>query len=144
MTNKLFSLEDAVLTVDGIEITGYENAQDAISIAPLGDDGELTYGIGGNGVFIHSCNHGATVTLKTLQHSETNQRLNELRNHQINNPTTAKGLLITYKDLRNGDEFLLTGCWFSTPPTHARGTSHNGVTWTFKATKAEFKLKGGM
>lgn len=142
--SKSFSMEDAVLTIDGYEITGYENAQDSISIAPVGDDGDITYGINGKGVFVHSCNRGATVTIKTLQHTETNEKLNQLRNSQINNPTTATGKLITYKDLRNGDEFLLTGCWFTTPPTHARGTAHNGVTWTFKATKAEFDIKGGL
>jgi len=142
--SKSFSMEDAVLTIDGYEITGYENAQDSISIAPVGDAGDITYGINGEGVFVHSCNRGAMITIKTLQHSETNEKLNQLSNAQINNPTTATGKLITYKDLRNGDEFLLTGCWFTTLPTHARGTSHNGVTWTFKATKAEFNIKGGL
>lgn len=141
---KSFSMEDAVLTIDGYEITGFENAQDVISIAPIGDDGDITYGINGTGIFVHSCNRGATVTIKTLQHTETNEKLNQLRNAQINNPTTATGKLITYKDLRNGDEFLLTGCWFTTSPTHARGTSHNGITWTFKATKAEYSIKGGL
>lgn len=144
MSNKSFSLEDAVLTIDGYEITGYENAQDSISIAPIGDDGDITYGINGEGVFVNTCNKGATVTIKTLQHTETNEVLNQLRQEQINNPTKATSKLIAYKDLRNGDEFLLTGCWFTTPPTIARGTAHNGLTWTLKATKAEFNIKGGL
>lgn len=142
--SKSFSLEDAILTIDGIEITGYENAQDSISIAPAGDDGSITHGINGQGVFVHSSNRGATVTIKTLQHSEINETLNRLRNEQISSPSKATAKLITYKDLRNGDEFLLSGCWFSTPPTISRGTSHNGMTWTFVATKAEIKIKGGL
>ena len=51
--SKSFSLEDAIVTIDGVEITGYENAQDSISIAPAGDDGGITYGINGQGVFVH-------------------------------------------------------------------------------------------
>lgn len=142
--SKSFSLDDCVLTTNGIELRGFENTQDSISFAPVGDDGDITYGINGDGVFVHSCNQGATVTIKILQHAEANKILNELRNEQVKNSRTSQPCVISYKDLRNGDEFLLTGCWFTTPPTHARGTAHNGNTWTLKATKAEYKLEGGL
>ncbi|RKS86912.1 uncharacterized protein DUF3277 [Orbus hercynius] len=138
-----FSLSDAVLTINGNRITGFENAQDAISIAPIGDDGDITYGTSGDGVFVHACNQGATITIKILQHAAANKLLMDLRNEQVNNSKTSAPSTISYKDLRNGDEFLLTKCWFTTSPTHARGTSHNGYTWTLKATKAEFKLTEG-
>lgn len=138
-----FSLDDCVLTIDGIELRGFENAQDAIVITPVGDDGDITYGINGDGVFVSSCNKGATITIKGLQHAMMNKTLNDLRSRQINNMRTASGRTISFKDLRNGDEFLLTGCWFTTPPTHSRGTSHNSNTWTLKAVKAEIKLTEG-
>lgn len=138
-----FSLSDAVLTINGTRITGFENAQDAISIAPNGDDGDITYGTDGDGIFIPSCNKGATITIKILQHAQANKFLMDLRNEQVNNSRNTASNTISYKDLRNGDEFLLTKCWFTTPPTHARGTSHNGYTWTLKATKAEYKLTEG-
>ncbi|WP_034855350.1 phage protein [Ignatzschineria larvae DSM 13226] len=138
-----FSLDDCVLTINGIELRGFENAQDAVVITPVGDDGDITYGINGDGVFVSSCNKGATIAIKGLQHSEMNRILNDLRSRQINNMRTASGNIISFKDLRNGDEFTLTGCWFTTPPTHGRGTAHNGNTWTLKAVKAEIKLTEG-
>lgn len=138
-----FSLNDGVLTINSTRLVGFENAQDAISIAPIGDDGDVTYGVDGDGVFVHSCNRGAIITIKILQHAEANKILMDLRNEQVGNSRNSTDNIISFKDLRNGDEFLLTGCWFTTPPTHARGTAHNGYTWTLKAIKAEYKLKGG-
>ena len=138
-----FSLDDCVLTINGVELRGFENAQDTIVITPVGDDGDITYGINGDGVFVSSCNKGATIAIKGLQHAEMNRILNDLRTRQQNNMRTATGNIISFKDLRNGDEFTLTGCWFTTSPTHSRGTSHNGNTWTLKAVKADIKLTGG-
>ncbi|QHJ84910.1 MAG: hypothetical protein [Caudoviricetes sp.] len=141
--SKAFALKDAVLTINGIEIVGFENAQDAISIAPAGDDGDLTLGVRGDSVFVHSCNQSATIAIKILEHAKANKILMDLRNNQVKNSLTATGNTISYKDLRNGDEFLLTDAWFTTPPTHARGTSHNGYTWTLKAAVADIKLTEG-
>lgn len=138
-----FSLDDCVLTINGVELRGFENAQDAVVITPVGDDGDITYGIDGDGVFISSCNKGATIAIKGLQHAEMNKTMNDLRSRQVNNMRTATANTISFKDLRNGDEFLLTGCWFTTNTTHGRGTAHNGNTWTLKAVKADFKLTGG-
>ena len=36
-----FSLDDCVLTINGEELRGFENAQDAIVITPIGDDGDI-------------------------------------------------------------------------------------------------------
>lgn len=138
-----FSLSDAVLTINGEQITGFENAQDAISIAPNGDDGDITFGTNGDGVFIHSCNQGATVTIKILQHAKANKLLNDLRNNQVKNSRSSKSNLIVYEDLRNGDKITITDAWFTTPPTIARGTSHNANTWTLKAITADFQLTEG-
>lgn len=138
-----FSLKDAVLTINGTRITGFENAQDAISVAPVGDDGDVTYGIDGKAVFIHSCNQGVVVTIKILQHADANKLLNDLRTVQVKNSRSSTPNLIVYEDLRNGDKFTITDCWFTTPPTHARGTSHNGYTWTLKSSNSEIKLSGG-
>ena len=138
-----FSLDDCVLTINGVELRGFENAQDAIVITPVGDDGDITYGIDGDGVFVSSCNKGATIAIKGLQHATMNKTLNDLRSRQVNSMRTASANIISFKDLRNGDEFLLTGCWFTTNATHSRGTAHNGNTWTLKAVKAEIKLTEG-
>lgn len=138
-----FSLTDAVLTINGEQITGFENAQDAISIAPVGDDGDITYGVNGDGIFVHSCNQGAIVTIKILQHARANKLLNDLRNNQVKNSRNSASNLIVYEDLRNGDKFTLTDCWFTTPPTHARGTSHNGNTWTLKSMGSDIQLTAG-
>lgn len=141
--SEFFSFENAVITVDGVRITGFENAQDGITITQSNDDGDLTAGTKGDAVFIDSCNRITTVTMKILQHTYANEFLMDMRNNQINNPRTAKSFDISYIDLRNGDEIHLTDCWFTTKPVHSRGTAHNGYTWTFKAVKSNDKLRGG-
>lgn len=138
-----FSLQDAVLTIDGTEISGFEGAQDAISITPIGDDGAITRGVNGDGVFVHTSNQGATIELKIIQHAEANKILMDLRNEQVKNPTGSVSHVISYKDLRNGDEVLMTSCWFTTPPTIARGNAHNGYTWKLEAVKTEFSITAG-
>ncbi|PHM54533.1 phage protein [Xenorhabdus sp. KK7.4] len=133
-----------ILTISGYEITGFENATDALSIAPVGDDGDTTYGVNGNGVFVASCNTGMILTLKLLQHTPDNEFLNKLRNIQNNTPKAFSPLHIYYKDTMNGDEIVLEQCFFTTPPTHARGTGHNGVTWTLKSISSTINLKKGL
>lgn len=136
-----YSLDSCRLEIGSFTITGLESASDSISFAPVGDDGDMTYGTNGDAVFVHSSNKGYTVTIKTLQHTETNQILNDLRNDQVNYPRTAKPLPIYFKDLINGDEIYLTNCYFTTPPTITRGNAHNSMTWTLKGVMTNIKLK---
>ncbi|CDG96675.1 conserved hypothetical protein [Xenorhabdus bovienii str. puntauvense] len=134
----------SILTISGYEITGYENTGDALNIAPVGDDGDITYGVNGNGVFVATCNKGMILTIKLLQHCADNEFLNNLRNIQINTPKAFSPLHIYYKDTINGDEILLESCFFTTPPTATRGTTHNGTAWTLKSTTSTMKLKKGI
>ncbi|MDE1487663.1 DUF3277 family protein [Xenorhabdus bovienii] len=134
----------SILTISGYEITGYENTGDALNIAPVGDDGDPTYGINGNGVFVAACNKGMILTLKLLQHCADNEFLNKLRNIQNNTPKAFSPLHVYYKDTMNGDEIMLEQCFFTTPPTITRGTTHNGVTWTLKSISSTINLKKGL
>ncbi|MBD2785379.1 DUF3277 family protein [Xenorhabdus sp. DI] len=139
-----YNHSQAILTISGYEISGFENAADALSIAPVGDDGDITYGVNGNGVFVATCNKGMILTLKLLQHCADNEFLNKMRSMQINTPKAFSPLHVYYKDTMNGDEIMLEGCYFTTPPTITRGTAHNGVTWTLKATTSTMNLKKGL
>lgn len=140
----MYNQDLSVLTISNYNITGFENAQDAIVIAPVGDDGDITYGVNDDGVFVHSSNKGGIITIKLLQHCESNAFLNDLRNTQINYPKSFSPIPVYFKDTLNGDEIFLAECFFTTPPTHTRGTGHNTTTWTLKATKMETKLKKGV
>ncbi|CAQ85195.1 MULTISPECIES: phage protein [Photorhabdus] len=135
---------NSILTISGYEISGYENAADALNFAPVGDDGDITYGINGDGVYVATCNKGLIITIKLLQHCESNEYLNNLRNTQINIPKAYTPAYIYYKDVINGDEIIAERCFFTTPPTITRGTAHNTMTWTLKSTKSTMKLKKGV
>lgn len=141
----IYSLENTTLTIGGYSVSsGLEDASDSIAFAPNGDDGDITYGTNGEGVFVHTCNKGGVITIKCLQHTETNQILNDLRNDQNNFSQNFSGVPVYFKDLANGDEIFATNCFFTTPPTITRGNAHNTMTWTLKAIKMTMNLKEGL
>jgi len=135
--------KQSVLALSGYNITAFDESGDSLSIAPAGDIGAYTIGAGGRGVFVATGNESGTLTLKLLQHSEDNQFLSNQYNLQVSSLKAFTPIEMYFKDTINGDELVGTRGYFTTPPTTARGTSHNAATWTITFEKVTTKYAKG-
>ncbi|NBM97334.1 phage protein [Proteus sp. G2660] len=139
----LYRHDRSILTINGYEITAFDESGDSISVAPIGDDGAFTIGASGGGVFVFTGNESATLTIKLLQHSADNKFLSDLRNQILNSQSAPAPIEFYLKDTWNGDEIVGHVGFFTTPPTIARGTSHNPTQWVLQFEKVITKLAKG-
>ncbi|TDB43206.1 phage protein [Photorhabdus luminescens] len=140
----LYKHHQSILTLNGYEITAFDESADSVAIAPIGDDGTYTIGASGRGVFVFTGNESGTLTIKLLQHSEDNKFLMDLRNLMINNPKIFTPIEMYFKDTLNGDEIMGSRGFFTTPPTISRGTGHNAMTFVIQFERVVTKLAKGM
>jgi hypothetical protein len=140
----IYKHSQSVLTLSGYELSAFDESADSISIAPVGDEGAYTIGASGRGVFVATGNESGVLTVKLLQHSRDNKFLSEQFAAQRNNLKNFVPIEMYFKDTLNGDEFIGTRGFFTTPPTFARGTAHNIMTWVISFEKAQFKLEQGL
>lgn len=68
----VYNHKSLMVSINGYEITAFDESADALSIAPVGDDGAWTFGANGRGVYVFSGNQSGILTLKLLQHSADN------------------------------------------------------------------------
>lgn len=139
----IYRHDRSVLTLNGYEITAWDESTDSFSLSPIGDDGAYTIGAAGNGVFVFTGNESGVLTFKLLQHSEDNKFLSDLRNQILSSQSAPTPIEMYMKDTWNGDEFVGHAGFFTTPPTHSRGTGHNPNTWTIQFDRIKTKLAKG-
>ncbi|EQB4333134.1 phage protein [Providencia stuartii] len=139
----IYNHKRLMVSINGYEITAFDESADSIAIAPVGDDGAFTIGASGRGVYVFTGNESATLTLKLLQHSEDNQFLSNLRNQILSSQSAPTPLELYIKDTWNGDEIVGHVGFFTTPPTVTRGASHNPIQWTIQFERVITKLAKG-
>lgn len=139
----LYRHDRSILTINGYEITAFDESADSISIAPAGDDGAFTIGANGRSIFIFTGNESGTLTIKLLQHSTDNKFLADLRNQILNSQSAPTPMEFYFKDTWNGDEIVGHVGFFTTPPATARGTAHNATQWVMQFERVITKLAKG-
>ncbi|MDF7679104.1 DUF3277 family protein [Enterobacteriaceae bacterium ESL0689] len=139
----LYRHDRSILSLNGYEITAWDESSDSFSLAPVGDDGAYTIGAGGRGVFVFTGNESGILTFKLLQHSADNKFLCDLRNQILNSQSAPTPIEMYFKDTWNGDELVGQAGFFTTPPTHARGTAHNPNTWIIQFERIVTRLAKG-
>lgn len=140
----LYRHDRSILTINGYEITAFDESADSLSIAPVADDGAFTLGANGRSVYVFTGNESGTLTLKLLQHSADNNFLSDLRNQILSSQSAPTPMEFYFKDTWNGDEIVGHVGFFTTPPTTARGTSHNPTQWTMQFERVLTKLAKGV
>ena len=124
---KKYTFLNTILLVNGIEITGFDEGDDAITVARLGDsaahkigaDGEMTVGI--------SADRSGTVVFRVMQSSDSNTFLSGLITTQENGlfvPTFTQ-----FKDTDTGDLASGTQGYIPKPADIIRGTAPNAQEW---------------
>ena len=124
---KDYSFLNTILLVNGVEITGYDEGDDVISLERINDSASHKVGTDGVMSVAVSADRTGTVTFRLMQTSDSNTYLSGLIAAQENGifvPTT-----VLFKDTRGGDLGTGTQGYINRPASMVRGTAVNAQEW---------------
>jgi hypothetical protein len=117
-----YAAKNVTSTVDGQKVLGLWDGDDAITVEPLADIGEMLVGADGTGLFSQSSNEGATITLR-LQHTSPTHRLLSQRLARQRAPgIRVTGFPFTVVDVDSGEGGSASEVFIQTAPTDQKGT----------------------
>lgn len=125
---KEYSFLNTLLLVNGVEITGFDEGDDVITLDRLNDSGSHKIGADGEMSLAISADRSGTVVFRTMQTSDSNAYLSGLVNAQENGAFVP--LFVQFKDTKGGDLGSGTQGYINRPATMTRGTSPNAQEWT--------------
>lgn len=124
---KTFSFKDTILLVNGVPITGYDEGDDVISLARLGDSAAHSIGADGEMTVSLSADRSGEVVFNVMQTSSSNPYLSGLITAQENGAFVP--VFVQFKDTRGGDIGSGTQGYIPKPADMARGNSAQSQEW---------------
>ena len=124
-----YSFKNVAATLNGQQILGFWDGDDAVSVAPITDVGSMLIGADGVGLFSQSANEGATITLR-LQHTSPAHRLL----HQLWARQKARGVRVTgfpfaFIDADSGEGGATSQCYIQAAPSDSKGVAAGPREW---------------
>lgn len=136
---KQYSFLDTILLVNGVEITGFDEGDDVITLARrvdsasdvVGTDGEMSVAISGD--------RSGTVIFRLSQTSDSNTALSALISSQENGVFIP--IFVQFKDIRGNDLASGTQGYINKPADMVRGTNVNSQEWTITVERLDLLHK---
>lgn len=124
---KEYSFLDVLLLVNGVEIGGFDEGDDVISLERLNDSATHKIGTDGEMTVSISADRSGSVTFRLLQSSDSNFYLSGLINAQENGAFVP--IFVQFKDTRGLDLGSGTQGYITKPASMIRGTNANSQEW---------------
>lgn len=124
---KDYSFLNVIMLVNGVEIAGYDEGDDAIAMERLGDSASHMVGVDGEMTVSVSADRTGKFTFRLAQTSTSNAYLSGLISAQENGvfiPVFAQ-----FKDTRGGDLGSGTQGYIPKPANMVRGATANSQEW---------------
>lgn len=123
-----FSFADITLLVQGVEISGYDDGDDVITLERLNDSAAHTIGADGEMTVSLSTDRSGTVVFRLLSSSASNAVLSGLISAQENGAFVP--VFVQMKDNRNNDLGSGTQGYILRPASMTRGRNIQPQEWT--------------
>ena len=138
---KEYSFLDVVLLVNGVEISGFDEGDDVITMErtndtaahKVGTDGEMTVSI--------SADRSGSITFRLMQTADSNLYLTALITAAENGAFVP--IFVQFKDTRGGDLGSGTQGYIVRPATMVRGTNATAQEWSIVAERLDLLHLGG-
>lgn len=127
---KTFSFKNVNSIFGIIEIQGYAEVDDAVSIVTDTDQFTDTAGAKGDVTRVQTSDNRVTIVHKLLQTSSTNKLLNTA--FLVDRETGANVLPMIIEDKESGETFIINNSWITKIPDITRGRGLNQMIWTFR------------
>lgn len=138
---KVYSFLDTLLLVNGVEISGFDEGDDVISLTRLNDSGSHKIGTEGEMTVSISADRSGQVSFRLMQTSDSNLYLSGLINAQENGAFVP--IFIQFKDTRGGDLGSGTQGYIRKPADMIRGAKANSGQWDIIVERLDMLHLGG-
>lgn len=126
---KVYSFQNTVMLVNGVEITGWADGDDVINIARRADSASDKVGAGGEMMVSISSDKSGEFTFKLQQTSSSNKYLNSLCALQEGGAKTFVPVNVLFQDTYRNDLATGTIGYIKKPTDMQRGAQGNAQEW---------------
>lgn len=137
---KEYSFLDTLLLVNGVEVDGFDEGDDVITLERLNDSASHKIGTDGEMTVSISADRSGTCTFRLMQSSDSNTYLSGLITAQENGAFIP--IFLQFKDTRGLDLGSGTQGYINRPATMTRGTNANSQEWIITVERLDM-LHGG-
>lgn len=127
---KVYSFLNNVLLVNGVEITGWADGDDAISMSRLTDSASHKIGADGTMMVSLSADRSGEFTFKLQQTSPSNKYLTSLLIAQDSGVIQFTPINVLFTDTYRNDQVTSTVGYLKKPADMVRGMGGNVQEWT--------------
>lgn len=136
-----YSFLNTVLLINGVEITGYDEGDDVIQLARLGDSASHIIGADGLMTVNLSADRSGEIIFRVQQTSDSNSYLSGLITAQENGIFVP--IFAQFKDTRNNDLGSGTQGYIPRPADMTRGTTMQPQEWRIVVERLDMLHLGG-
>ena len=138
---KEYSFLDTLLLVNGVEIGGFDEGDDVITLQRLNDSAAHKIGTDGEMTVSISADRSGSVTFRLMQSSDSNSYLSGLISAQENGAFVP--IFVQCKDTRGGDLGSGTQGYITRPANMVRGTNAGNQEWVVIVERLDLLHLGG-
>lgn len=138
---KEYSFLDTLLLINGIEISGFDEGDDVITLERLNDSASHKIGTDGEMTVSISADRSGTVTFNLMQSSDSNKYLSGLVTGMENGAFIP--IFVQFKDTRGGDLGSGTQGYIQKPASMSRGQNANAQEWVIVVERLDLLHLGG-
>lgn len=132
-----YSMSNVAATIDGREVIGFWDGDDAVTVAQGADKGTGVIGADGSGIFSISANKSATITFRLMHTSPTHRLLMQKLRRQQALGAGITAFPVTVIDTASNEGGAAQKCYIMTAPSDSKGTNatvREWVLWTVEWT----------
>lgn len=138
---KEYSFLDTIMLINGVEISGFDEGDDVITLERLNDSASHKIGTDGEMTVSISADRSGTATFRIMQTSDSNQFLSGLISAQENGAFVP--IFMQFKDTRGNDLASGSQGYITRPANMTRGTSANSQEWVIVVERLDMLHRGG-
>lgn len=132
-TTSAYSMVNVTATVDGQQVQGLWDGDDAIIVTQSSDKGTGLIGADGSGIFSISANKAASISIKLQHTSPTHRLLSQKMKRQQALGGTAAAFPFALMDAASGEGGSADKCYIQAAPADSKGvnaTVREWILWT--------------
>jgi len=137
---KQYSFLDIILLVNGVEISGFDEGDDAISLARVNDSATDKVGVDGEMSVSVTADRRGDATFRLMQTSDSNAYLSGLISAQENGAFVP--IFIQMKDVKGNDFGSGTQGYIKRPADMTRGENVNSQEWAVRVERLDLLHAG--
>jgi len=137
---KDYSFLNTIVLVNGLEISGFDEGDDVISLSRLNDSAAHSIGTDGEMTVSLSADRSGTVVFRIMQTSDSNKFLSAFITAQENGAFVP--IFVQFKDTKGLDLGSGTQGYITRPANMVRGTMAQPQEWTIVVERLDL-LHGG-